>query len=268
MWIKAIAAARYIFTIILIVLFTKLFGIVQIQTYLKKEVLVKVDRTRYPDGAPAPSMTVCAFNGYTKLAWKDYFSLGVDGSSFYDICNGTENVTACVLNKTYNIGEFIVDSEIINNFTNKITAAQYGNCVSLETDQRLHSKIGDSEIKLNLKNNKYYIIFFYDPKFFFLSENPSANPGLKIKLDVYEMSTIRIRYLKFEIIQHEKLNLESKPCVEDEEYIFGNCLRDVIEADTGCRLPWHDNLPEEGESFCCFCTIIYLGDLKTNCILG
>ena len=64
----------------------------------------------------------------------------------------------------------------------------------------------------------------------------------RISIDeVWEVASISIRYLKFEIIQHEKLNSKSKPCVEDESYIFGDCIRDYFEEEVGCCLPWHEN---------------------------
>lgn len=198
---------------------------------------MEVESVLYPDGVPAPQITVCPLHATNKVGWTNAPPIYATHGSFYDMCNTAVNISDCIRDETYQIEEYLLNPDL--NITSRITAAKYGNCVSIETDQKLHSKIGDSDIKLKLKKGYEYSIFIYDPNFFFISENPKANPGLKIELSERYTSAISVQYLKIEITEHQKLNLKSKPCVEDDSYNFGHCLEKVIKTKAGCTLPWY-----------------------------
>ena len=45
-------------------------------------------------------------------------------------------------------------------------------------------------------------------------------------------------YHDFTLTKHKKLNLDRRPCVEDETYDFTVCIKEKLSETVGCRLPW------------------------------
>lgn len=251
MWSKAVAVAavKLVFISTLFGIFLGFFGMIQVQEYMKKEIFVSVSKIGHPDGVPLNKMKVCALNPKTGKGWKDEnFDI--------DKCNTSTNITECILNATYTATDFLrtdqkyLESTINNDFeiTEEITALFFGNCVSFEgvsAGIKMVSNFGKkpSDHQLPFDKNFIYTFFFHDPGFFFISGNPKANPGLRIDLYNYqEIKTLGSRFVNIEIIQHEKLNLDTQPCVTDETYRFDNCLRLHLESKAGCRLPWHEKI--------------------------
>lgn len=264
-------AFKTFFMLVLFFVFLKYFGIVQIQDYLERGVLVKVGKAHYNNGVTAPKIRICAMNPSTGYGWKPEAegqnrpglsscqaetSLPEKGNRSTEdenlVTEDEANITKCLENHIYNMEDFLpYGTKPFQNPSSDITAFDYGNCVSFETNQTLNSMIGFSDIKLVLNSSLDYVVFLYDSNYFFISENPRATPALRLEISALEMSNIMARYLKFEIIEHILLNLPKNPCVEDDKgYNFENCIRKSVEARVGCRLPWHQDFENEVQRTC------------------
>lgn len=246
---NGIVATKIIFIVLLFSIFIIFFGIGQIQSYLKKGVVVEVSHVSYLDSVHGPKLTICPLDPMTEIGWQDYN---------FNFCNGKDNFKECILGSTYEMKDFtwtkekFRNSSVFFNYTEEITAFSYGNCLTIDGALgTLNSKIKkENELVIPLKTNLLYAIFIYDPKFFYISEHPRAVPGLRIDLGS-EIQNKHKRFVKIEIIEHEMLNLANQPCDEDETYRFADCLRDQFESAAQCRLPWHEQMYGKGDVKTC-----------------
>ena len=227
MFSKAVATAKILVILSLLVLFIIFFAQTYVKAFMKKGVVVELSMESHPEGVPAPRVTICA-------GWKNE-----SAENYRNFCKESKNVTNCILSSTNNINDFLF-SEVQNfNISNEITVASHGNCFSFDYKKKLKSNMRNKEMMFLLNASLEYSAFFYDPRFFFISENPNANAGLRI--DLHELETGEGKMFKINIIQRNNLHLNTQPCVADETYHFGACLRKYVESKIGCRLPWHES---------------------------
>lgn len=239
-----LSTAKVGFISVLFLIFLKFFAIAQIQAYMNEGVFVEVS---YSTDVPSPDFTVCPLNDSTESGWKDF------GWKVLQNCDRVKNSIECLLNFTFIAEDYTARLSHFANTTEEITAFQYGNCLSFKVDSKLklESRMGSGKIRIPLKKSLAYSIFIYDPKFFFISTNPKAHPGLKIDLDFELLQKNDKIYSKIELVQHEKLNQVSQPCIEEETYNFGECLRLHLESKANCRLPWHEQIYGKNERKTC-----------------
>ena len=245
---KVAGAVKVFYVLILFLIFFRFFAVVQIETYLKEGVLIEVGEVPCQNGVPAPKITICAEKAETESVWDETGNPYLPAGRSED-CNHAENVTKCIIEPFYNVKDLIRNLNSFDRVTTAITTKWYGNCVSLESNVNLDSIVNSAKLHLNLDvtSNMTYFVFLYDPKYFFISVNRRANSGLKLRLhNKGGTTTTATRYYKLDIIQHEKLNLNRRPCVENENFNFGDCLRGYIETAVQCRLPWHQEILENG----------------------
>ena len=112
------------------------------------------------------------------------------------------------------------------------------------------SRIGKSKIMVPLSKNLSYLVFAYDRKFFFISDNPKATTGNSLELKDIEKNVEKM-FFKVEIVEHEQLNLQRQPCIKNDDFSFGDCIRLYLESKAKCRLPWHAAVMGRGNSRIC-----------------
>ena len=271
------ATIKLVFILSLFGLFLKLFGIVQVQEYMREGVVVEVSKIPHPDGVPAPQFTFCPLNPITGYGWKSNFSECAGNQSLLECitscgknqsikdcrtlafknCYDNLSIKDCIFDNYFSPNEFTLNESQWKqstsvNFIEEITAYSTGKCLTLQpkSSLKLNAIIGKSNIIMPLKKHYWYSVYIYDPRFFFLSENPVANSGLSIALNNLEDIIYSILF-KIEIIQHEKLNRKGQPCVEDEAYSFGECLQLFLETKVNCRLPWNEQRYGKGSMKTC-----------------
>ena len=105
-------------------------------------------------------------------------------------------------------------------------------------------------VSLPLLNKSFgYYVFIHEPKFFFLSTNPKAHPGVELFIPSQKGNSSYDVYTRpIEIVKHSLLNLRNSPCEEDTQYDFSLCVRNYINTNVGCKVPWQFN-PEGVNNF-------------------
>ena len=80
---------------------------------------------------------------------------------------------------------------------------------------------------------KYYV-YIHDPTFYIQGFEPLPIPGIKVTID--EGIFIVKKFIS--VTKHTKMNQMTKPCNEDLEYDFQQCLRNSLARKVGCKLAW------------------------------
>ena len=119
----------------------------------------------------------------------------------------------------------------------------FGRCLFVNNLGRLREY---QFIKLNIKSDKTYQIFFHDPRFFFFSLNPLSLPLINLKINMPDLipdKTIKASTGFKPIVQqwiyavkNVKYNREQAPCIEDINYSFTSCIIDHIVKSTNCTV--------------------------------
>ena len=247
MWSKVAATAKVLFIAILFAFYVFCFGLSQVRKYLKKGILIEVSENTALETIEAPKITIFALNRETGLGWKmgNARILCRGNSSCYSLCGADENITECILNSTYKSEDFILYppqnmKKLKWSESNEITVSNKGNCFSYESrEDKLSMNI---LVHMKLKKGLVYNIYLHDKNFFWVSEDPIGNPGMKLDMS-NPGKNIQETLVKYQIIQNEKLNMERQPCETKDNYNFADCLRFMTEYWVNCRLPWHTHIP-------------------------
>ena len=137
---------------LLFLVFLLLFGIPSLNKYMKNESLevVSVDSESSYKPVLAPSIVICPTNPNTSIGWKiekeilDTVSIS-DSLQFYKfICGSAENLSDCILDKSYSLEESIFrftsagsrfkEFQSLGHFTTDITLPLNGQCHKLENN--------------------------------------------------------------------------------------------------------------------------------------
>jgi hypothetical protein len=78
-------------------------------------------------------------------------------------------------------------------------------------------------------------IFFHDPDYFILNENPLALP---ITLQIITSSTSGRFFFSVSLTEHEELSTPQDPCMEEPTYNFQGCIKESLSRKAGCRIHW------------------------------
>ena len=162
-----------------------------------------------------------------------------------------EDIRQCVQNNTFALkdsvqflkqgksGKMVMTDA--NEWTPDFTDTKTGMCYKFDK----HFKIGtgtNGAFIVGLNENITFFLFIHDPKLFIVNLN-SLMPITQItksgdKMTAYEMI----------IVQHDNLDLPSKPCHPSPSYSLTSCIKETLSRDIGCRLPWdsqtEDRLPK------------------------
>ena len=89
----------------LIVIFWIYFGRLSIHRFQREDVLVSSSTIAPdPDGLRVPAITICARNTSTSLGWKGNPNITTTKEVLVHTCGDAQNVTACILEKTFGQG--------------------------------------------------------------------------------------------------------------------------------------------------------------------
>ena len=255
MFLKFEIFLNVLFILILFISFLSFFGIPSLIEYLDEGVFVKISTYTASEGkVPAPAITICTSDPSTGNAWKlpPNISLSAnDSTSYSSVCKGLEGrkLIQCIKNSTYGLDDISVTSLENQNenenekeppgyFISDITWAYMGQCHTYIQKEKINSET--ASLLLPSLNGVYdYVLFVHESDFFSLTANPEAFPGFKMILkNQNQASTDLVQIQCIELIQHNNLNLEKSPCMDDPEYSFSNCLRNAVNMKVGCTLPW------------------------------
>ena len=236
---------------ILLFIAFKYFGLPSWERYQDKKVVVTTsqdDRTNLP----APDVTVCPARQQTGYGFPNIKS----PPKIEELCRGMEGVdiASCVTNATYSVteafpftaqqGQLSSQEELGNIWVPEFSDTKAGLCYNLDSNFSMDPH-GNGTIAIGFQEKRtLYTVFVHDPKYFLLNYNPLM-PFKFIGITVKHKLIMR----KLVLIQHEKLDLPSKPCNPLPYYSFTACLKKSLSLEIGCRLPW-DRFSPKTQALC------------------
>lgn len=224
--------------IMLCVIFLQFFGLSTFQKWQRQD--VQIVRRREPrKSLPSPAVTICAISK-DFLGWKtepDVFGL--------DHCQDPkEMLEKCVERLSFSLEDLLKSSSLMTNskeknivkdeefftssaWTSKMTDTGNGMCHTFIQDKPL-----SKEAFLHVRLNYNITVFVHDPKFFVFKDNNVFVPFLKLE-NVFQREFNLIATTK------KRMNRASKfECNADENYNFGDCVRQKIVESQGCQTLW------------------------------
>ena len=206
--------------VFLLFLFLFYFGIPAVERYQENETMV-VTSAEPTDGIEAPAITIQAM-------WKDYKPPKTN--IIADKCGQAENITECIINSTYSLKEIVlhaglgykVNKTLMNSelWTESFANANYGRSYTLKFNHRMGPDYYEDSPMLYLNHNLSYHIFVHDKRFFLSNENPLALPTVQRRFDPESSNHL----FHLTLTETRKLNLPRKPCIQDSDYNFNNCV--------------------------------------------
>ena len=237
---------KCLFQVILLVLLLKYFGFSSWERY-QDEKTVFTTAENDLGKIPAPTVTVCAYNPKSQLGYKDnsLHKMNFPTSEIVgEICKGLqgEDIVRCLEEKTYNFstlvkqatkGPYSSTPQFLNDTTYwhpEFSYSPSGLCYQLETNMTLGTDITTDILYILMSNDNLtnYGVFIHDTNFFFQTANP---------LTPFTLITVhKTMLINFHLVQHNNLDLASKPCNPDPLYSFTRCIKNTISREVGCRL--------------------------------
>ena len=240
---------KVLFQILLLTLFFCFFGLESLKRYWKYEV-VELHSEKRLDGLPVPAVTFCPQNPHTELGFKKNrtdLEAVLNGALLDVYCKNKTELKICIEDETFDLNTVVrsvssklyeTDQEVDHSlWVPHFSYTVFGLCYTYNSSLKLGSDYRTGSIYFGLNADLEYIIFVHDPNIFLLNFNPNL-PMNQISYDAKHWQMRRM-----EVVQHEKLNVPTKPCNTDPDYSFTGCVRKTLSSYVGCRLPWDQWTP-------------------------
>ena len=195
---KLTQTVRYLFILLLFVIFVKYFGYKSMMRYLEKNVIEEITVDTSPMKLPPPALTLCGIQNNT--SWKNDSTERIVGN-FETHCNNSVTATDlknCVENKTFSLKDTVIDASLgmpgyensislmnASLWTQKLTLAQFGICYTLRGFQNIRTNPYSEGVYIIL-NPKLHMVYvmIHSPDFFMLTFNPSTLPMIQEMIDL------------------------------------------------------------------------------------
>ena len=246
--IKAISI-NLLFYCLLLVIFITFFGIPSIQKYLKKETITVYSR-ELTNGIEAPAVTIVAIDLRNGYVWKNKTSHTnsldgrIMGTFLLDHCKeiNQTDLEACVANDSFGLTDILtsatfgVFSKGLNEtaWTWDLFNSGYGRYFTWNPQRLITPDLTDYTSLSAYRNFRFYV-FVHDINFFVVNLNPF---GPTKSFWEFDGNTEPNHYQEICLVKHMKLNLDHKPCMEDEDYSFKKCVKESLAGQVGCKRPW------------------------------
>ena len=235
--------AKFLLQILLFGLFLYFFGIPAVERYQEKKVLV-VKSVRDTGGLEAPAVTIIVKRNTTHTGWKT--GLLVGNNPVEKFCGpkkrGNSTITACIEKKTFNL------SEISNNvymgvwrysrpanvvWSEDFAHSYHGRQYTFHIDKKLGmGKPYQDFLRIRFKPNNEYVLFFHDPRYFYISRYPEgAPPSVQKIVDPGKLPY----YYRLGLTEVSEYNHLENPCNEDPDYNFNACVKERFARVVGCK---------------------------------
>ena len=117
------------------------------------------------------------------------------------------------------------------------TYVRYGRSYTFHPERKIGPEDDKDQLIILLDNNYCYDIFVHEKNFFILNDNRCALPSNYYKLIPDASNHSKVVY-KISVTQHIELNVPEDPCMEDDQYDFGVCVKESLARQVGCRPSW------------------------------
>ena len=244
---------KAVFQVFLVVIALGFFGRSALIRFQDKKIVV-TNFEREEKVLPSPAVTVCPSNQQNNGFPRKQTLVHYNDTRVAEICGGTEgeDIVNCVENATFSLRPAVMFTMLgragkmippdPNKWISDFTDSQTGMCFSMNTSFNMEaSPRGVFLIGLNPKNA--YKIFVHDPNMFIVNFNSLMPMKVIIK------SGGRLELHELIIVQHDNLDVPSKPCNPDASYKFSVCIKEALSREIGCRLAW-DRRTGTGQPIC------------------
>ena len=209
------------------------------------------------NGFEAPAVTILALSNDTGVGWKsksnqtDSMENQLAGTFLMDHCEeiNQPDLEACITNDSYGLTEFLTSAtfDVTSRGLNEtewiwdmdITA--WGRYFTWSPNRLITPDFKDYIYMSALRNFRLYV-FPHDINFFLVNVNPF---GPTKSFWEFDGSTEPNHYQQIYLVRHKKLNLDHRPCIEDEDYNFGKCVKESLVRQVGCKRPWDKGNEQE-----------------------
>ena len=213
-------AVKPIYLLFLLVTFLWFFGRPAVVTYMKKEVLV-IENKKDTNGIPFPAITISNHQREPRLCYKSSAKSSVDQCIEEKSNSRSELIRDFLFSWEVN-GSFNLADDV---FTNDSTVYYSG--IHYTLNLSLTMALGNHQYHLILPREikSLYQILVHDPKFFMITDNPSAFP---MEYRLFNANTDQSHCYRLDVVQMEELNVPSDPCNTDPDYNFHKCVKESI----------------------------------------
>ena len=238
---------RLILQLVLFVVFLFMYGLPALARLNKQSTIVIKTRIRNADGIQAPSFTISARGRATGMGWREKrISNAHSNDTIVHQCKGFSTVEQCLDSQTFASTDFIKGTLI--GYERKLslkdevwkqdfTYVRYGRSYTFHPEMRIGPEDDKDQLIILLDSNYCYDIFVHEKNFFILNDNRCTLPSNYVKL-IPDASNHSKVYYKISATQHIEKNVPQDPCVEDDQYNFGVCVKESLARKVGCKPSW------------------------------
>ena len=236
---------KLILQLLLFAVFLHMYGLPALNRLNKKSTIV-IRTKRNTDGIQAPSFTISVRSHATEMGWKEIRWNGND--TLVHQCKDFPTVEQCLDSLTFNRSEIIKGTLI--GYETKLslmeeegvwqpdfTHVMFGRSYTLNPKMRIGPEYQKDQLIILLDNGYIYDIFVHEKKFFILNDNQYTLPSTYVKLVPSNSKQVKI-YYQISATQHLEMNVPDDPCIEDDQYNFGACVKESLARRVGCRPSW------------------------------
>jgi hypothetical protein len=233
---------KFIFSVILLILFFYFFGLPSWYKFEAGKVMVNKRKISNIDSV-TPALTVCALEQESSRGWKyDQWidlKLKKEVAKHNDLtinCNGSNEVAQCVNYKTYNLTETINEfqagrgNQILQSkyWIEELSFFMFGKCHTLKNSVPLNTNFWSIDFNKSLN----YFVMIHDPNYFMMTANPETVPMIFLDLDGLENVQL---YAFLKVVKHINLDRPDQPCSDKDDYSFTACVKNSVTKRIGCR---------------------------------
>ena len=219
-WMKTLIAfgPRILVQVVLLATFLHFFGFPAVARFAKKEVMV-VESTKDTKGIPSPSITFAVVNQI-----KNDSCFEKDTS--IELClkrytlNRSEMLRRVIIGWKRKREINLTQESLREDFTLNYAGRYY----TLDLPMKIGPNDDEDQIFLELNTNLTYTLLIHDPKYFLYNVNPIGLPTTRRTFTATDTKP-NVWFHRLELVEVNKLNLPSSPCIDDPSYNFQACLR-------------------------------------------
>ena len=244
---------------LLFVFFMVFFGVPSITKYHKKET-ISVTTRKLTNGIEAPAVTIVAINTRNGYGWKSNTSHTnspdgrIMGTFLLDHCKeiNLTDLEACIAHDSFGLTDILtsatfgVFSKGLNEtaWTWDLFNSGYGRYFTWNPKRLITPDYLTGLVYMRMRGftTFRFYVFVHDINFFVVNLNPF---GPTKSFWEFDGNTEPNHYQEICLVKHKKLNLEHKPCMEDEDYSFKKCVKESLASQVGCKRPWDREGKEE-----------------------
>ena len=237
MKLNPVLFSKTILQLLLFCLFLGFFGIPSYDQYQRKETII-VKSELETTGIEAPAVTLQATQN--NFGWKSTENGSLwQEFDLYEHCERINmTIEQCIQTDTITLKDFLTNVEIktifspysisfnlsslLTYWTEDISATTFGKHFTFKPPKSTTLN-QDYCMTFTLVKNFEFSVFVHDEDFFLNNANPLGPP---VNYWTFNGKFQKNAYQELTLTKHKNLNLDQRPCEEDPDYSFTNCIKE------------------------------------------